>query len=95
METLPASFMSFISPSALQYMPAANINELTTDQLNGLSSEQVAYLVNSPYYSSFKATIKTALVALASNKKASSSSILKACFGLISISTSLVLFLFI
>ena len=97
LETIPASYMSSISSSALQYMPAAKLNLLTMDQLNGLSTEQVASLVNSPYYSSFSSSIKTGLASLAANTKAiehSSGLVFKAYSRTISICLSLQLIRF-
>ena len=65
--------MSSISAAAFQNMPAATVNALSSDQLNGLTSSQVAALQNSPNYSSFSTNIKNGLTAVASNTIASNS----------------------
>jgi hypothetical protein len=51
-------------------MPSDTVNSLTTSQLNGLSMSQISALTNSPYYASFSAAIKSGLISLASNVKA-------------------------
>jgi hypothetical protein len=51
-------------------MPSDTVNSLTTSQLNGLSMSQLSALTNSPYYASFSAAIKSGLISLASNVKA-------------------------
>ena len=51
-------------------MPAATVNSLTTAQLNGLSMSQLSALTNSPYYASFSAAIKSGLISLTANIKA-------------------------
>lgn len=66
--------MSSISSLAFQNMPAATVNALSTDQLNGLSATQVSALQNSPYYSSFSSTIKSGLTTLSQNLAASAKS---------------------
>jgi hypothetical protein len=51
-------------------MPADTVNSLTTAQLNGLSMGQLSALTNSPYYASFSAAIKSGLISLTANIKA-------------------------
>ena len=51
-------------------MPADTVNSLTTAQLNGLSMSQLSALTNSPYYASFSAAIKSGLISLTANIKA-------------------------
>jgi len=74
LQTLPKSSMSSISSLAFQNMPAATVNALSTDQLNGLSGSQVSALQNSPYYSSFSTSIKSGLTTLSQNLAAAAAS---------------------
>jgi len=56
-----ADGVSSITTSALQYMPAATVNTLSSTQLAGLAVDQVSALMNSPYYSSFSASLQASL----------------------------------
>ena len=74
-------------------MPADTVNSLTTAQLNGLSMSQLSALTNSPYYASFSAAIKSGLISLTANIKAtattSKSNGLKLSFNFILLITCL------
>ena len=66
--------MSSISSSAFQNMPAATVNALSIDQLNGLNAGQVSALQNSPYYASFSTNIKSGITTLSQNLAATAKS---------------------
>ena len=65
--------ITYITNTALKFMPASTVNTLTNSQLSGLSLNQAVALQNSPYYSLFSNTIISAIQSIINNKQIVSS----------------------
>ncbi len=68
-----ADGISSITTNALQYMPAATVNALSSTQLAGLAVDQVSALLNSPNYASFSSSITSSLLTAATGVPTTSS----------------------
>jgi hypothetical protein len=62
-----------VTDTAIKNMPAATINSIPTTYFSSASASQTAALKNSPYYSSFSDSVKTAVATAAGTSTTSTS----------------------